>query len=126
MSFKGPFVSFSKRIQLAHTFGFTRLKWDRAGNCLAIPVGFRRRVWENVQIVLLMFYIFFLLYQCFQQQFSGCKDPETETYSGARRKATTLYVTAVWILLLANHYISIWRGEEFVRLVNGMQIFLQS
>ena len=122
---KNPFGIFSKFVQLTNFFGLTRFAWDREHRGLVYRRSRRRRVWENVQLILLSGYISFLAYQSVLLHLKA-QAQGTEDMNALRKKIQTFYVAGVWILLSSNHYVSIGRGGEFLRLVNGIKSFFQS
>ena len=101
---------FSMRLlNLGYTLGFTQFRWDSSAQVLRISSSRIRWVWIKIQLLLVLIYEIFLVYQ-------AAKPVEAQSFLD---RLQPIYVAGVWILSNCYNNASIWTSE-YVALMNSL------
>ena len=98
-----------KMLNFGYTMGFTVIRWDGSAQVLRISPSRVRSAWNKIQILLVLMYEVFLVYQAVQPVKSG----------NLTDKMQIIYVAGTWILNNSYNIESIWTSE-YVALMNKL------
>ena len=98
-----------KLLNFGYAMGFTVFRWDSSAQVLRISPSRIRSAWIKIQLLLVLIYELFLVYQVAKS---------TRAESGLDL-FKTIYLSVLWTALNCGHIGSIWTSE-YVDLMNKL------
>ena len=105
-------------VRLGHTCGFISFHWDRSAVALEYDGSKVRKIWQALLFIGLTVYQSFLGFQCWR----ALENQQADT----KQQIGLLYATIITIFLSINHYVHIFHGHDYVRLINASRTFVSS
>ena len=103
-----------KLLNFGYILGFTPIRWDNSAEVLRISPSRIRLGWIKVQLLLVLIYEMFLIYQATQPG-------KAENPLG---RLEILYLTVMWILMNPEYIGCIWLSD-YVELMNKLSEYVK-
>ena len=104
---------FKKGLEVGYKLGLSSIRWDPRENRVMYHQSVPRFIWICVQLTLVLCYQAFLLYKCWVASVDASVSP--------RNRINIRYVAFAYIMLNCNHVIAVFKGKQFVQLLNDFR-----